>query len=402
VTLSTLRALWQHRNLRVLAVTAFLTQMTFYSAVVVAFQAERGLSMTEMFLLESLLSLVIFLCEVPTGILADRLGYRRMMILGQALFLASYVLFPLAWSFGAFALSTLLYGIGLAAQSGCDSALLYESLPAAERERLSTPAFSIISAAGTAGFLLGMSAGSFMGAARPVVPVALNIIPMAAALIASLRLQPLEGQEERAGSEGSARLLVQTALSLIRHDPKLVGLRLLSTAGFALANAIFWYNQPLFARAGIAVAWFGPLTAAALVLQMLVALGSGWAERRLGVRGALVASFLAPGLAYLLLARATTAGPTALLVALVVAGGAWRQPVIGGELNRRIPDGARATALSALSFLAMCASILLNPLIGWAGDRGLPVAAAGLGLGLLLLAALTPALTGRLPSSPPD
>lgn len=375
--------LWALPNLRWLAITQFLTQMTFYSTVTVAFQSGRGLNMTEIFLLESLLSLVIFLFELPTGILADRLGYRWMMIVGQGLYLASYVLFPFARGFGLFALSTLLFGIGLAVQSGCDSALLYESLPAASRQWLATPAFSLLSAAGTGGFMLGMTAGSFLGAVDPVVPVALNIVPMALALLASLRLRSVEGREER--QEGSARALISTALSLIRRQPRLVGLCMVGTAAFALVNAIFWYNQPLFGRAAIPVAWFGPLTAAALGLQMLVALSADWAERHIGIRGALVASLVTPGLAYLILTGTTQAGPTALLVALVVAGSAWRQPLISGELNRRIPDGARATSLSALSFLAMCAAIGLNPLIGWAGDPGLTVAVTGLGGGLLLL-----------------
>lgn len=384
------RELWALPNLRWLAVTRFLTEMTFYSTVIVAFQTGRGLNMTSMFLLESLLSLAVFLFEVPSGMLADRLGYRRMMIAGQTLFLASYMVFPLAYGFGLFALSTLLFGVGLAVQSGCDSALLYESLPAGRRERLATPAFSIISAAGSGGFLLGMAVGSFMGAVDPVVPVALNIGPMALALLASFRLRPVDGREER--PEGSAGLLLATAFDLIRREPRLVGLRMIGTAAFALINAIFWLNQPLFDRAAIPVAWFGPLTAAALGLQMLVALSAGWAERRLGVRGALIASLVGPGLAYWLLVGAAGPGPTALLVALVIAGGAWRGPVISGKLNRRIPDGARATALSALSFLAMCASIGLNPLIGWAGDRGPGVAVAGLGVGLLLLGLLAPAL----------
>lgn len=42
------RALWAYPNLRVLALTRFLTQMTFYSTVIVAFQSGRGLSILGM------------------------------------------------------------------------------------------------------------------------------------------------------------------------------------------------------------------------------------------------------------------------------------------------------------------------------------------------------------------
>ncbi len=391
---SRFRMLWAISNVRWLALTQFLTQFTLYSTVIVAFQTSRGLSLTEMFLLESLISLVIFVFEIPTGILADRLGYRRMMILGQSLFLASYVVFPLAFGFWPFALSTLLFGVGLAAQSGCDSALLYESLPEGEREGLATQAFGLTSAAATAGFVSGTAVGSFLGAIDPVVPVALNILPMALALAVSFRLKPVAPPVGAEDHQGHAALaLLRSAAGLIRREPALVGLRMVGTAGFALLQAIFWYNQPLFERAGIAVAWFGPLTALALGGQMLLALVAGAAERRLGVRGALLLAHWLPALAYLLLARPTGPLLTALLVALVVGGGAWRQPVISGELNRRIPTGGRATALSALSFLAMFASISINPLIGWMGDIGLSLVALGLGGGLLALGLAAPLLT---------
>jgi hypothetical protein len=72
----------------------------------------------------------------------------------------------------------------------------------------------------------------------------------------------------------------------------------------------------------------------------------------------------------------------------VVAGGAWRQPLIQAELNRRITDGARATSLSALSLLGTMASLCINPVIGALGDVALATAVLGLGIGLLVLSAL--------------
>jgi Na+/melibiose symporter-like transporter len=135
----------------------------------------------------------------------------------------------------------------------------------------------------------------------------------------------------------------------VREQPTAVGLSLVQSAGFALIDSIFWYNQPYFARAGIAVVWFGPITAVAVGLGIIVALTAPGAKQRLGTSNTLALSCLVPAIGYMALSLIHTPALTALFVALVAAGPAWRQPIIIDELNRRIKDGPRATTLSVLS-----------------------------------------------------
>ncbi|MDB4896292.1 MAG: transporter [Firmicutes bacterium] len=340
-----------------------------------------------MFWLESLMSGAALLLELPTGILGDKLGHRRMLRLGQGLMLASYSLFAVARGFWAFALSSVLYGAGLACISGSDSAVLCQSLPGQYRKELTGSAFALLSAAASAGFLVGLITGSWMGATDPAVPVVVNIAPMALAFAATFCLRPAAA-DGPAEAPPAASDLFSRAAALIRFQPATVVLSLLGTAGFALLNAVYWYNQPLFKRAAIPVAWFGPIMAAAVAIQMVVALSAPRAERSLKLPGALALSLAVPGLAYIAAAR--SAGPAAVagLVALVVAGGAWRQPLIQAELNRRITDGARATSLSALSLLGTVAGLCINPVIGRLGDMALATAVLGLGIGLLALSAM--------------
>ncbi|HEY8324956.1 MAG TPA: hypothetical protein VIG77_10730, partial [Ktedonobacterales bacterium] len=72
-------------NVRRLAESRVLTNMYFYSAVLVKFETSRGLNFTEIFLLESVLSLSIWLLDIPTGVFADRLGYRNLLIVSRLL-----------------------------------------------------------------------------------------------------------------------------------------------------------------------------------------------------------------------------------------------------------------------------------------------------------------------------
>jgi MFS family permease len=400
------RELWSLHNLRWLVLIRFLANVIFYSTVIVQYESSRGLNFTEMFLLESIISLAALVFAVPTGILADQLGYRGVLLLGYGLCLASVSIFALTYGFWWFAFSDVLFGAGIASISGCEDALMYESLPTEGPEALgrvsglATAAFALLNAASSAGFVLGLCVGSFLGARSPALAVMVSIVPMTLAWMMTLQLHPVgrrvsQRNDRRKMAPPRAGDLWRWAMRFVREQPTVVGLSLFSSSAFALVQAIFWYNQPYFTRAGIAVAWFGPLTAAAVGVQMLVTLSTPRVKQRLGQTTALVLSCILPGIAYLLLPVVRMPALVAVLVATVASASAWRQPIVNDELNRRMADGARATTLSVLSLLGTLAGVVLNPLIGHVGDLGLNVTGVSLGLSLVLLGCVVPLLMGK-------
>ncbi len=390
-------------NVRRLAETRILTNMYFYSAVLVRFEMDRGLNFTEIFLLESVLSLAIWLLDIPTGVWADRIGYRRLLILSRLLNAASVVVTLLAHGFFVFAIGSVLFGAGVACDSGCEDAVLLRSLAAAEgldAGKRSSSAFALLGACSSVGFFIGLATGSLFAAHDPTIAVVATLFPATLAIGATWLLRPLTPLSEAPHAEITslrARPLA-SAWRLIRREPALVGLSLVQSASFVCVNAIFWYNQPLLGRAGVAAQWFGPLTAVAMVfgivVPLLLPLARRWAPRRV----CFAFSLLAPGIAYLALAQAAWSWVVVALLALIVGGSAWREPLLREALNERIEDGARATTLSALSFLGAVAGALANALVGRAGDAGLGVASVALGAALIALAALAPWLMPHEPA----
>ena len=395
------RDLWSLHNIRWLILIHFFANIIFYSTVIVQYESLRGLNFTEMFMLESIISCAALVFTVPTGILADHLGYTKVLFLGYGFWAASGALFAFTSGFWWFSFSSLLFGLGLASITGCEDALLYESLPmegipaVGSVTELATAAFALLNAASSAGFMVGLFAGSFIGASSPVLAVSASIVPMTLAWMMTLKLHPVARHLSQANARLKAAPLSTTdlfrrATRFVREQPAAVGLSLFSSAAFALVQAIFWYNQPYFSRAGIAVAWFGPITAAAVGLQMLVTLTTPRVKRHLGQTTTLALSCILPGMAYLLLPEAHGQALTAVLVGTVASMQAWRQPIINDELNRRIAAGARATTLSVLSLLGTLVGVVLNPLIGRVGDLGLEVTGVSLGLSLVLLGCVIP------------
>ena len=117
------------RNIRVyylfMASTGF---MIFLPVWIIYLMDGRGLSLTEVGIIESFFWLTIIIGEVPTGAIADRFGRRVSLALGAMLFAISTVIFAMADSFSLLLGSYLVMGVGMTLYSGAGDALLYDTL----------------------------------------------------------------------------------------------------------------------------------------------------------------------------------------------------------------------------------------------------------------------------------
>src|SRR3989338_8602176 len=116
------------QNLHRLILAKFLSSLYFSVPIQTLFFFAKGLTFTEIMLLESLLLIGIMLFEVPTGILGDRIGLKWSIVCGVIVGLIAWIPWFLADGFALFGLSFFLSGIAIAFQSGSDQALIYDDL----------------------------------------------------------------------------------------------------------------------------------------------------------------------------------------------------------------------------------------------------------------------------------
>ena len=67
----------------------FLNGLVFFAPVALLVRTQAGVSEHVFFILQALLSGVIFLGEIPTGFITDKIGYRKSLILAQVLLLGA-------------------------------------------------------------------------------------------------------------------------------------------------------------------------------------------------------------------------------------------------------------------------------------------------------------------------
>jgi len=94
----------------------------------------QSLPLDQVIELSAVYYLSVFLLEVPSGYFSDRIGRRRTLLIAAAALISSYCCFIVGAGYWWFAAGQFLLAMGIAMQSGTDTAFHYDSLKALGRE----------------------------------------------------------------------------------------------------------------------------------------------------------------------------------------------------------------------------------------------------------------------------
>ncbi|MBP2708370.1 MFS transporter [Microbispora sp. RL4-1S] len=313
--------------------------MVLYPVYALLF-ADTGLSAGEISSLFAIWSVTGFVLEIPSGVWADLISRRRLLVAAPLLTGAGYALWTFLPSYPAFALGFVLWGAGGSLRSGTLQALVYEEL-----DRLG--------AAGSYARLTGRSAAlgttAFMAATALAGPVlslggyhAAGLASVLATVLAAavgLTLPESRGPECRdpAGETGYLAVL-RDGLSEIRKSDRVRRTILLLSLVSGLST-LDEYIPFLAESTGV------PVSAVPL-LVLLVSAGmtaGGWAAGR--APGA-IAPGLAVGAVCLAAGAASRLPAGFVLVAAAFGVFHWAVAGIDARLQEQVADGSRATVTS--------------------------------------------------------
>ena len=137
------------KNIYLMYAISLFQGMVFYASVATLYRQARGISVFQITLIESISLLLCLFMEIPWGIIADQIGYRKAMIFCCLLYVVSKIIFWQADDFAMFLLERILLSIVFAGMSGVDTSILYLSC----KSEKSQHAFAIYDMLGTLGLL---------------------------------------------------------------------------------------------------------------------------------------------------------------------------------------------------------------------------------------------------------
>ena len=103
----------------------FCNGMVLYAPVAILVRLNKGVSLSWFFYLQAILSFLIFLLEIPSGILTDKIGYKKSLILNQILLCLCKLIFLIGFGVTFFLLETFIEAIAATFSSGTIDAYIH-------------------------------------------------------------------------------------------------------------------------------------------------------------------------------------------------------------------------------------------------------------------------------------
>ncbi|ROQ59310.1 putative MFS family arabinose efflux permease [Streptomyces sp. 840.1] len=348
-----------------------LFNLLWWMPVFYAFQKEAGLSDGQIFGIQSIYYVAFCLFEIPTGLIADRIGTRNCLRAGAVVMTAANLAPVFSPSYTGFLVHFLAIAAGRSLTSGAASAYLYDGLRAEKCDEHYLRAEGTARALGLAAKVVCWPLVGPLMALAHTAPYVLSAVSAAGSLVCAVALPRLAAPSRtggagkaaaagrgRRGRGGASLRDAGSALRCVASSPWLALVMVQGVAVFTLSR-ICQVNlfQPILLDHGIGEASHGGVLAAMTVAEAVASARPQWLSRRLTPVAwvSVLSLVLAAGLAGL-----TLGGPwlVVALLCLFAAATGFAYPVQRKLMNDAVPAHApRATLLSIESIVdrAVCA-----------------------------------------------
>ena len=370
------------RNFPLLAGLEFTSYFGITSFWILFF-IQNGLSLLQIGLLESIFHGTSLLCEIPSGMLADRFSYKTNLYLARLASIVSSILILLGQgNFWIYALAMMISAWSYNFDSGTSTAFLYDSAVEAGQKDRYLQISSFLSGVAEVTRTLGtVVAGFFIhGALAWTYLIAIGLSFLSIILIYLMK-------EPMAKREINEVITFKTIVLQVRkewHEKPVLFYWMMTyqLVGTLMCMFYFYYQQKVSDLAGWQVSLVMLIGSGLNLIAVYVAsqIGEKWNSNR--VFPTLVAL---TGLSLLLVFSGT---PFAFLLVYLLTNTLYAvyQPIYFNDLQGYLPSSVRATMLSINSMLFSLSMIVIFPLTGWLIDRwGLVAVFLVLGLILLLI-----------------
>lgn len=355
------------RNIYIDYIFKFVSSFAITDAIWVLYLTYKGLSLWEIGIIEGIFHATGFLCEVPTGAIADLLGRKKVLIVGRLCSLMSCVIMLFATHTWEFAISFIICAWGYNLLSGSEEALIYDSFLYLNREKdyykVNSRLEVVIEVAqGLAIFVGGILAEqSFVYCYLAAIFIAaISIIPC------FFFEEPILNQKREEEERISLKKHFVLSYNILKNNTQVSKIIIFYSIVFTFYTSIYFYGQKYFLEMGLNK-----------IQISIIMFSAGFFSCIGAVTSEKIVSILKDKTKYIatLLIALTIMGlffnsVIISIICVVIMGYAnsLLYPLQSISLNRLIPSEQRATIISVSSMMFSMIMIILFPLIGLLAD----------------------------------
>ncbi|MFA6587479.1 MAG: MFS transporter [Patescibacteria group bacterium] len=336
------------RNLILYGIFQALREPLFWGPIIILYLQQMGhMSLSSIYLVESITMLLLIVLQIPTGALADLLGRKNTMIIGSILVVLDNVLFALVDSLAMVLVANLVWAVGFAFVSGADSSFLYDTLAVTGE----TEKYKKIEGRTTGIRLLLIALTSiFVGYLASVnlrLPVWLGIPGMVMALlVVCLMKEP--PRPKHVNGEPAYRQhwsLMKLSVLFVANSKKLKWIIAYTVLLGVIGKAWFFTYNPYFEMLKLPLHYYGWIFFAVNVVAAIFSYGSDWLAKKLTEKTNVLGMVMLTGVPIILLS-ALVYWPMVVLVLTQSMVRGHLRPFMGHFLHDHLDSENRATVVS--------------------------------------------------------
>jgi len=372
------------RNITLYKLFVIFNEPLFWGPIVItSLQKLGGMSLASIYYMEAAVIVLSLFVDIPAGALADLIGRKKVIVIGQVLLLASFTTFAfmstplMAWT------GNILWALGASFQSGADVALIYDTLKEGGREGEYKQIKG--SAVGTR-FVLFALCCLCVGPLAEVslrLPLLLSIPALLIPFACCFLFKESVMTKRYSAAEQLQTLKAGTSFAFRSREVMwLVGFAAL----IAAASKIWFFTyNPYFELVGLGIRQYGLVF---FLLNIVAWLSSRYAysiERKISEKACVLMIVPLLGIPILVMGLVPL-WPMAYLVMVQNVVRGFSGPFLEDFINRHVESGTRSTVLSVRSTSTNLACVLALALFGAVTDHfGLLQSLLLLGLMVLVL-----------------
>lgn len=341
---------------------SFLSNFDLTSTVWMLFLAYKGMSLTQLGLLEGIFHMTSFLMEVPTGSIADIFGRKTSRVLGRVVAVIANLIILFFSNFWFFALSMSLSALSYNLESGAGQALIYDSLKELEIENKYMKISGRIETLTQIGMLSGYLLGGYLANNSYTLAYIFAVIIGSLAILQSLTFkEPNIESDIKKKSFKSVFVNAYNSFKILKSKKDILYLVFFIEGILMIATTLFFYLQNYFLSIGYNQFQIGAIMAIGAMTSATMSLFIYKIEKKVGIKKLLKIFPLVNAMALVGIAFTTKA----YVFFIIVEGIEGALYVLYQDyVNKRIPSNKRATILSLCSMVFSFYMIFIFPLFG--------------------------------------
>lgn len=357
------------KQINLLYITSMLSNLSVTGAWV-AILAARGFSLVEIGFAETVFHITSLICEIPSGILADIYGRKKMLLVSHMMAIIGNTIMVFSNGIGMVCLSFVFHALTYNFASGSGDALAYDSLKSVKQEKRYEKYFSnqmIIYRVGTAISTLCAGAALLMGFRLAYVISAIWHVPI---LLLTLNLVEVKIETPDAERKQQVNRILRElvkyfadSLRFLKNNTKATKLMFANSFVGAIDILLLFFLQAKLTNAGIEN-W--ALGIALFVMEMGGIVGSRIILKAEKARYVSIFAICTIGVAAGVCLEHTGVIPVMVLGGFISAmADDALQVRTDARLQDMFPSEQRATLISMGSFTFSVIMIVLSPLAGY-------------------------------------